>query len=65
MVRFLTPSNLEKLIRKRFACIGGRFCEGDDTKDRGHALGCPATYRYRALRVVDDYEKASRRKAKL
>lgn len=53
---------LRALIRKHFACIGSRFCDGEDDKDRGHALGCPATWRYRALRVVEDLQKGRRRR---
>lgn len=49
------------LIRKHFACIGSRFCDGDNDKDRGHALGCPATWRYRCLKVVEELSKDKRR----
>lgn len=52
---------LEQIIRRRFPCIGDRFCDGRDDCDRGHALGCPAVYRFRAELVIKDIEKNRKR----
>lgn len=49
------------IVRGRFKCIGNRLCDGDNDSDMGHVIQCSAAYRYRAMCVIEDYEKMAKR----